>query len=612
MKTILLLLLCLFAIKAEEIVTLEPGIYNEVIGEMKIIDSQWNMVINFNLTELTSNIEKTKTVFADLKKFCVYMRHHKQDANCFKEVRIGTDLIRRLENDDLRVHDLLGKSRVKRGFFNIIGSGLKFFFGTMDSTDAEKIGSKLIELKENNLESDHLLNDQIQIVNETFHMTEDTLKHVLYNEAMIKENSDKIHELSTTMNTRSILENSISFQRINSLFHILYGITNNDLQNFERFLTDIHSNILNTKIISFTKLLNEIKKVETKIPKDLELMLDLEDPDIEVLFKFLKLGYIYNKNSMFVIIQIPLTHREIYKIMDLHPIPKCENNTCIALEVSNDIYAITEINSNHVRMEQQFFKENCKQMNNIFYCAKITTIYHEIENNCETAILFQNKPNIKIFCKEKAFPLNKKLVIKLNTDNSYLIISSNEEKTKLKCKKSEDKIINLKNSMRIKINRDCKLYLKTMILKFIHNSQRIEINSTLFDKIDIEFDTEIAEIMNTLNRTEILPHVLNFEKYRNLGSNINKLKQEIEAKMHKEELKTVKSTNIIIDTILFTLLIVVILIIIFKCYKNKTVKIVEMIKNTVEMEMTEEIHDQKIEREDNEKQPDTTVSRFKY
>lgn len=46
MKTILLLLLCLFAVKAEEIVTLEPGIYNEVIGEMKIIDSQWNYGLN--------------------------------------------------------------------------------------------------------------------------------------------------------------------------------------------------------------------------------------------------------------------------------------------------------------------------------------------------------------------------------------------------------------------------------------------------------------------------------------------------------------------------------------------------------------------------------------
>lgn len=48
------------------------------------------------------------------------------------------------------------------------------------------------------------------------------------------------------------------------MFNFMYDVTNNDLQNFERFLIDIYSNILNTKIISFSKLTAEIKKSTIK------------------------------------------------------------------------------------------------------------------------------------------------------------------------------------------------------------------------------------------------------------------------------------------------------------------------------------------------------------
>ena len=145
------------------------------------------------------------------------------------------------------------------------------------------------------------------------------------------------------------------------------------------------------------------------------------------------------------------------------------------------MYALSEINNNYVKMDKQFFETNCKLMKNIFYCDKINIICKQMENNCETEILFKNNKNIKLFCKEKVFQINDKLVIELYNENSYLIISSFEEKAILKCKGSQNIHIILKNTLKIVINKECKLYLKSMILKFNHDDKRIETNLNLFE-----------------------------------------------------------------------------------------------------------------------------------
>ena len=615
MNTLFLLVLCFFAAKAK-IFPLEPGIHKEIVGDMKIIDNKWSMIINFNLLELNLNVEKTKRVFTDLNNYCNHMKQYGTHS-CSKDILYGSDLIKRLNNDNNRINDLLSKKRTKRGLFNIIGSGFKFFFGTMDASDAKKIESKLVEFTENNSETDHLLHDQIQIVDQTFRMANDTLNHVLYNEEIIKQNTKDISYLFQTMKNKNSLEKEIIFQKLNTMFNVMYDVTNNDLQNFERFLIDIHSNILNTKIISFSKLIDEIKKIENKLPKDMDLILNLENPDIEVFFKFLKLGYIYNDKNMFVIIQIPLISRENYKIMNLYPIPKCKNNTCVALEITSDIFALSDSNNYHVKMEKQFFEKNCLQMKKIFFCDEINIIYKQIERNCETAILFQNNKNIKSFCKEKAFHINDNLVIKLYNENSFLIINSYEEKATLKCKGSQNINIILKNTLKIVINKECKLYLKTMILKFNHDNEHIETNLNLFEKVDFEITNETIKIMENLNKTEIIPHVLNINEYKNLGKNINLLKEEIETKMHKKDLINVKSKNFIINIILFTTLIIIIIAVMISCYKNRIKRMLNIIRDAVVIEMADQMERQPKENQSKDNQQNTqpnkitTVSRFR-
>ena len=106
-------------------------------------------------------------------------------------------------------------------------------------------------------------------------------------------------------------------------------------------------------------------------------------------------------------------------------------------------------------------------------------------------------------------------------------------------------------------------------------------------KINFEISPEIIELIENSNKTQISLHVLNLNEYKNLGKKINFLKEEIEIKMHKKDLKNVKSNNFVITIIIFTVLIIIIIAIIITCYRNRINRILNIIRDTVVIELTD-------------------------
>lgn len=114
MIKILILLVSLTAIMADEFITLEPGFYKEIKGDMKIEENTWNMVISYDIKEIDIKITQVTKVFNNLKLFCSKME--KYDVNsCKDNMNLANDLLNRLENDKERIFDLFGKSKSKRG-----------------------------------------------------------------------------------------------------------------------------------------------------------------------------------------------------------------------------------------------------------------------------------------------------------------------------------------------------------------------------------------------------------------------------------------------------------------------------------------------------------------
>ncbi|CAD7083617.1 unnamed protein product [Hermetia illucens] len=125
-------------------------------------------------------IANIRQLALSINKLCI------EELKQCKTLKLNSELhIRRLNNNLNSVYGLLGISpniRLKRGLVNLVGSGLKFLFGTMDATDSEKIRAVLDTVEKNELnvkigmEKNLLLIKEINKQSKMINMEQDTIK----------------------------------------------------------------------------------------------------------------------------------------------------------------------------------------------------------------------------------------------------------------------------------------------------------------------------------------------------------------------------------------------------------------------------------------------------
>ena len=547
---------------ADEFIPLHQGVYNEFVGDMRIERSKWNMVITYDMEELNIKLAQTENVFRDLNNFCIKMERLDKNS-CIKQINFAKDSLNRLDKDQKRIFELFGSSESKRGL------GFKLFSGTLDSEDAKEISHQIYKLEQKTITHNDLLKKQINFIDNIFKLENDTIGHVEYNSKLIKEQNDEINYMKNTLIQMQKSERMEVFSRNNDIFHMLYNLIHEDFKNLERFLIDTHSNILNTQFLSNTELINEIKKNINNIPNQ-ELPFDVSNPNINDLINFFKLGYMYNKNKLYIIVQIPLMESKNYKIYDLQPIPVCKGKNCVSYKISTDFYVVNKENEKHFKINSNFMDKNCKLMNNIYYCSEIQIKYNKYDESCETALFNSEQKSIDVFCNHTAFDIRDQLIVKLFNDNSYLLINTNDqhEQSTLRCEGIDDEYRILFGIYKIEINRNCVLIFKKLTLQFKHITTTSTSKQTLFQNLNFEFTEEITDFMN--NKTvEIRPHIIDTNAYKNIGESIENLKKEMNQK--KKE-NSEKSTFIFYSIINFTIqnilmiLVILSICILFKKY----------------------------------------------
>lgn len=523
---------------ADEFTQLEPGIYKEFVGDMKIEKSKWNMIITYDIEELNINLKRMHQVFNNTIKACNLSEKIGLNS-CRKLINLESINLFRLEKDKKRISELFKSSNQKTELFNL---GLKFFFGSMTDDDALKIGEQIIKLENNKTSFSELLVNQINIIDNLFKLENDTIEKPIHRYHVLEEELEVV---------------TITFDESMKNFKSLFNLIKSDLQNLEQLLIDTNDNILNSKILSSSVLIDEIKKNLLNNPNK-ELPMDNNSPDIKGMINFLKLGYMYTKNKLYIIVQIPLMEKTKYKIYDLQAIPVCKEKVCVSYDISTDLYAVNEENKDHFKINTYFMEKNCKIMNSIYYCSNLKIRYTNIENNCETALHFSNQKNVEKYCKHKAFEIEDKIIVKLFNENSYLLISTNEENVLLKCGEHRN-YINLNGIMKIVINRDCELIFKTMIVQFHHfSSFSTESNFVLFEKYNFEITEEITNIIKNNEAIQIWPHVIDSNQYKNIGEKVEVMKKEFYAEKNKEKNK--ENASIYIPIIIISILMIFVII----------------------------------------------------
>lgn len=133
---------------------LSPGLLFEPIANIEIISGHCKFITHINLTSFYEEIEYVTKVVTKTQEQChtsEILSHH-MDRNGFCEgltAQLLDDLNEIKESNKYFLHS----NRQKRGLLNIVGSGLKFLFGTMNADDAEKQITEL-EINEQKLKTD--------------------------------------------------------------------------------------------------------------------------------------------------------------------------------------------------------------------------------------------------------------------------------------------------------------------------------------------------------------------------------------------------------------------------------------------------------------------------
>lgn len=110
-------------------------VYAENLGITKLYHETWKLILKIHTTNFDIRLSQIVKLYSQASTLC---------NNCSQkyELTILRNRLSRLETSRILLHHILGQSRVRRGFFNFMGSISKTLFGTLDDQDLQIINSE--------------------------------------------------------------------------------------------------------------------------------------------------------------------------------------------------------------------------------------------------------------------------------------------------------------------------------------------------------------------------------------------------------------------------------------------------------------------------------------
>lgn len=388
------------------------------------------------------------------------MQTNNIDKACFKYfdackslTQKGHKNYKNLINKMTNIYSLLGKDkhRFRRGLINIIGSGLKVLFGTMDYEDAKYYDNALIITKENQEFIRNGLKEEINIMKSLNEQNQ-----VLLNNYHILENKTKdvVESLDTIMlHTNELQEREAMLEYLQRLYDSIIGKSLEleiELDKIIDAILFLQIKIIHPFIMTPEKLITVLgnSKYENKM---------LFTPSIESyhnIIQLLEVKIFEKNNKIFVIISLPILKEEYEEAYEIITLPIVSNNNINIFESKENILLISK---NRANFALKYNLNDCvkyKDNNdkNIFVCKELvleSTI--KIDVCVLNVFMKRNFPS----CKLKTIENNIEFFHSLN-NNRFLFAITEETKYKCKCKNKNEELGKISNIGIINIDNNCK------------------------------------------------------------------------------------------------------------------------------------------------------------
>lgn len=439
--TLLIISLNVALINTGELYTiksLSPGLLYENIGSIQVKSSSWKITSYINLTIYFSELQYVQSLVENINQQCNLLRTEKdQEVLCDKIVRELEDDIRELEGTN-KYFIPSTKNRVKRGQVNIVGSGMKFLFGTMDQSDADYYKAHIEAMEHGQETTNNILENQKTILSSTFDKLNEVVEH-------LNEQDQTMDQLKAEVEIMNRSHKKTEyFTRIHYLFDdlsIYIKISIDKVRRDQQKLFDIinaaNYGLSHPSIFDPHELMNVIKEISTTLRETI-FPLPLID---ENLYKIISLGEfvaVFMGEILVFEVSIPLLDPIKFKMYKMTTIPEeIKNQTFSYIQPEGEILGMNE------QADKYFFTDNIQlkiygklvSKDTYFMNKKDIPIYMlHSRPSCET-IFFTQGILDKEYCLATTKIIKEELWFQLNEPNTYIFTFPKSTLISIVCEK---------------------------------------------------------------------------------------------------------------------------------------------------------------------------------
>lgn len=233
-----------------------PGLYFEDLGPAQLINSNWNMMVYYNLETYNAELKGIENFVNILSNKCTA----KNEETNFCDTVLGQlkHQFLECEHNDKLIFDQTMHSRSKRSYFNIIGNVAHGLFGLLDNEFAEKYEEDIAKLKINQNHAQELIKKQTSITDATINLFRNNTNSVL-KEFMKFEDRMKIQN-----NKTSAKEEVIALATA-TIIHMV-GLQRVQSQILD-MLTTIHHGRVSTSLLTPVQLKSQLDLINQNLPQ---------------------------------------------------------------------------------------------------------------------------------------------------------------------------------------------------------------------------------------------------------------------------------------------------------------------------------------------------------
>jgi hypothetical protein len=219
-----------------------------------------------------------------------------------------------------------GKSRQKRGIFNVVGHIAHSLFGMLDSDSEIFYNQKIAKLEEENLDWLKLIREQAIVVRSTLNSVNKTLHDVSTNEVTL---TSQLHKILTFMNARNR-----KIEDKYALTALLLALNDHAtrVRQAVREVKDVYtmviqvclnqrSGIIDPQVLSPSRLIEILKISQDSFPRDMEVPVILNEAYAYMLLDISTVDTYLVANNLVYIVQVPLVMPSVFNVFKVIPFP---------------------------------------------------------------------------------------------------------------------------------------------------------------------------------------------------------------------------------------------------------------------------------------------------